>query len=375
MILNISETRTGLSLLRADLEHSKEWGTTGNVFLEGSQLQVLQILQLHYQGSMKMVFLDPLAQDIDQLRRSLELSWNLLADHGAIFIWTSKQSMDGLKNLCDEIFGKKNFLDGAGQFPRNAGATPALPEARFLLSYARTIKNRTAPALSTLGFDMASSARSYLLPTLLEATQLGKDDTLLDLSAGGINTAEALLRMNALDAGSRRFMLVRPAQPLPSASATTGGTVETVAELSRDQLRRTGAALSEYDNGQLTAVGELLDTGFRAYQLPDAASAEATQEDLFIRVLAGRGFSLTERTASRSVNGIEVRAVVSEDGQPRVLAYLDARAQPTLELLEALLAQNPESVIVIAEAFHGDALLEEEFHRLALSRGIEFWTS
>ena len=125
----------------------------------------------------------------------------------------------------------------------------------------------------------------------------------------------------------------------------------------------------------MTAAGELLDTGFRAYQLPDAANEEVMQEDLFIRVLAGRGFSLSERTASRSVNGVEVRAVVSEDGQPRVLAYLDVYTKPTPELIEALLAQNPESVIVIAEVFHGNTFLEEEFQRLALSHGIKLWTS
>ena len=138
-----------------------------------------------------------------------------------------------LKNLCDEIFGKNNFLGGAGQFPRNIGAASAVPDAGSILSYTRSIENCTSLALSTMGFDTAGSARPFLLPSLLEAAQLGKDDALLNITSNGINTVEALMRMDTLNAGSRQFTLVRPAQTRSLESASPGGTIEIVAELTR----------------------------------------------------------------------------------------------------------------------------------------------
>lgn len=36
--------------LRPDKENSKNWDMTKNVFIEGDNLEVLKILQKHYQG-------------------------------------------------------------------------------------------------------------------------------------------------------------------------------------------------------------------------------------------------------------------------------------------------------------------------------------
>lgn len=45
--------------LRPDKENSKDWDTTKNVFIEGDNLEVLKILQKHYYGKIKMIYIDP----------------------------------------------------------------------------------------------------------------------------------------------------------------------------------------------------------------------------------------------------------------------------------------------------------------------------
>ena len=40
-------------------EESVDWDATQNVFIEGDNLEVLKILQKHYYGKIKMIYIDP----------------------------------------------------------------------------------------------------------------------------------------------------------------------------------------------------------------------------------------------------------------------------------------------------------------------------
>ena len=45
--------------LRPVKDQSKDWDTTKNVFIEGDNLEVLKILQKHYHGKIKLIYIDP----------------------------------------------------------------------------------------------------------------------------------------------------------------------------------------------------------------------------------------------------------------------------------------------------------------------------
>ena len=45
--------------LRPDQENSLNWDQTRNVFIEGDNLEVLKILQKHYHGKVKVIYIDP----------------------------------------------------------------------------------------------------------------------------------------------------------------------------------------------------------------------------------------------------------------------------------------------------------------------------
>ncbi|MDK8648978.1 hypothetical protein QP849_00900 [Alloscardovia omnicolens] len=44
--------------LKPDFKNSKNWDTTQNVFIEGDNLEVLKILQKHYYGKIKMIYIE-----------------------------------------------------------------------------------------------------------------------------------------------------------------------------------------------------------------------------------------------------------------------------------------------------------------------------
>lgn len=121
------------------------------------------------------------------------------------------------------------------------------------------------------------------------ATSDDKTAIALDFFAGSGTTAEAVMRLNAEDGGSRRFILVQIPQPIDPkkqkdahafVTETLGKPDATIYEITAERIRRAGAALQ--------ADHPRLDTGFRVYELaedPDALIlqkplAESTQDDL-----------------------------------------------------------------------------------------------
>lgn len=142
------------STLMPDKENSVDWDTTQNVFIEGDNLEVLKILQKHYYGQIKMIYIDPpyntgndfvYADDyadsignyleltgqtdeggklstnsesagrfhsnwLNMMYPRLKLARNLLHEDGVIFISISDKEQAHLKDICDEIYGEHNFI-------------------------------------------------------------------------------------------------------------------------------------------------------------------------------------------------------------------------------------------------------------------------
>lgn len=142
-----------------DKENSKDWDETQNVFIEGDNLEALKILQKHYHGKIKMIYIDPpyntgkdfvypdnyreglqsyleftrqvdeggkkLSTNSDQAGRyhsnwlsmmypRLKLARNLMAPEGLLFISIDEHEIANLLRLVQEVFGEDNVL---GAFP------------------------------------------------------------------------------------------------------------------------------------------------------------------------------------------------------------------------------------------------------------------
>lgn len=139
--------------LKPDVENSKDWDKTKNVFIEGDNLEVLKILQKHYHGKIKMIYIDPpynTGKDFvypDNYKEGLEtyLEWtrqvneegkkvstnsesegryhsnwlnmmyprlklarSLLTQDGVMLISIDDHEEENLKRVCDEVFGEVN---------------------------------------------------------------------------------------------------------------------------------------------------------------------------------------------------------------------------------------------------------------------------
>lgn len=151
--IRAAQTPTTATLM-PDKQNSIDWDTTQNVFIEGDNLEVLKILQKHYYGKIKMIYIDPpyntgndfvysdnytdsIGNYLDSTGQTdeggklstnseadgrfhsnwlnmmyprLKLARNLLHEDGVIFISISDREQAHLKDICDEIYGEHNFL-------------------------------------------------------------------------------------------------------------------------------------------------------------------------------------------------------------------------------------------------------------------------
>ena len=141
--------------LRPCVEESKNWDTTENLYIEGDNLEVLKLLQESYLGKVKMIYIDPpynTGNDFiyaDDFMRSQEeeneqmgmydedenrlfkntdtngrfhsdwcsmiysrlmLARNLLTDDGVILISINEYETSNLSKICEEAFGRENFV-------------------------------------------------------------------------------------------------------------------------------------------------------------------------------------------------------------------------------------------------------------------------
>ena len=141
--------------LRPCRQQSVDFELTRNLFIEGDNLDALKLLQETYLNKVSMIYIDPpyntgkefiysddFSEDVDtyflksnqhddegnrlvvnseangrfhsdwlsMMYSRLRLARNLLSDDGAIFVSIDDNEVAGLRQLCDEVFGRDNFV-------------------------------------------------------------------------------------------------------------------------------------------------------------------------------------------------------------------------------------------------------------------------
>ena len=109
-------------------DESKSYGdqNTGNLLIHGDNLLALKALELEYAGAVKCIYIDPPYNTgsafeyyddnlehsvwLSLMRPRLEILKNLLSDDGSIWISIDDDEGHYLKVLCDEVFGRSNFI-------------------------------------------------------------------------------------------------------------------------------------------------------------------------------------------------------------------------------------------------------------------------
>ncbi|MBN8241332.1 site-specific DNA-methyltransferase [Marinobacter hydrocarbonoclasticus] len=114
-------------LLEADLTNSCGGPDAENMLVQGDNLEALKALLPYYAGQVKCIYIDPPyntrsafehyddnlehAKWLSMMYPRLELLWEFLSpDDGVILISINDDEGHYLKVMCDEIFGRKNFI-------------------------------------------------------------------------------------------------------------------------------------------------------------------------------------------------------------------------------------------------------------------------
>ena len=162
------------------------------------------------------------------------------------------------------------------------------------------------------------------------------DAVVLDFFAGSASTAHAVMQINAEDEGSRRFIVVQLPEKCDDQSDAYKYGFKTIAELTKERLRRAGAKVRT-DNSLFSG-----DTGFRVYKLDHSnirawqASGDLekdlldsvdhivpgrSEQDVLTELLLKLGLDLCVPIERRTIAGKAVHAI----GGGVLLACLDTR--------------------------------------------------
>lgn len=156
--MRIANTPSNMTL-RPDRESSVDFDNTGNLYIEGDNLEVLKLLREDYLGKVKMIYIDPpyntgndfvyeddFSQTAGEFRDKsgmfdedgnmilqnyevnsesngrfhtdwlnmiyprLKVARDLLTEDGVILISIDDNEVENLRKVCDEVFGERNFI-------------------------------------------------------------------------------------------------------------------------------------------------------------------------------------------------------------------------------------------------------------------------
>lgn len=173
-------------------------------------------------------------------------------------------------------------------------------------------QNGTQETKALLEGDFMSYPKAVAL--LREICFLGAPDggVVVDLFAGSGTTAQAVLEVSATDGKQRTFVMVQMDEPLPDGSAGRRAGYTTIADMSRDRIRRAGKKIKDASG---VLAGDR-DFGFRALKVDttnmtdtsqtadalgqgdltrmiDSVKPDRTGEDLLFQVLLDWGLELS----------------------------------------------------------------------------------
>ncbi len=240
-------------VLKAIKEESSHWDSTGNLYIEGDNLDALKILQKSYIDKVKCIYIDPpyntgkdfiykddfsmganrylektgqnLSSDnefdgrfhsnwLTMMYSRLKLARNLLQDDGVIFVSIDNNELYNLQIMMNEIFGESNYVE---TFIWTKTSTPpslsnkSRKTAEYVLCYEKRLSgmkyygtkldNGDAPLLNTgnpvrvLNFPKGTIRFTFLKDGRFSAGQYNRVELLNDFEIKeGTNNEEVFLK-------------------------------------------------------------------------------------------------------------------------------------------------------------------------------------
>ncbi|MEI8229290.1 MAG: site-specific DNA-methyltransferase, partial [Planctomycetota bacterium] len=207
----------------------------------------------------------------------------------------------------------------------------------------------------------------------------GENDLVIDFFAGSGTTGHAVMAQNAVDGGSRRFVLVQlPEEVLEGTDAFEEG-FRNLTEICRERIRRAALQIGE----EFPKV--LFNSGFRSFKLEgsnfavwDANAIEGdetkleqqlfaqvehvlpgrTNQDILFELMLKSRYELTTPVEQVKVGKCEVWKVSGG----KMVAVIDTGL--TVEVIREIVSWEPISVVILDRCFGGDDSLKANARKI-----------
>lgn len=249
------------------------------------------------------------------------------------------------------------------------------------------------------GIAVFETPKPVELITILAQVAL-KDGLVLDFFAGSSATAHAVMQLNKVDGGNRRFICVQMAEPCDSKSEAYKAGYSNIAEISKERIRRASAKLrTEVESERAQKATELTfdnsddpvmpDFGFKVFRLADSnfkqwrdirgseqqqwqqqsidfinpIAENATIDNMMYELLLKNGKSLNST--------IEHPDNIYNINSGELVLLLESVDQETID---HVLTLHPQKVIALDNLFSGNDQLKTNTALQLRDAGIEFKT-
>ena len=289
---------------------------------------------------------------------------------------------------------RKDYLQSEGGEPASTLAKSIWLDKEFNNDYGRkSIKE-------LFGAPVTDFPKSPFLIQRVVSIASGPGDVVLDFFAGSGTTGQAVLAENVSDGGNRRFVLVQLPEPLDPGNKEQKTAAEycdklgrprTIAELTKERLRRAGKKIRE-ENPLFAGdfgfcVFRLASSNIRAWEIDrddlDGALLEniehikpgRSEEDILYEVLLKLGLDLCVPIETRNIAGKSVRSI----GVGTLITCLDEKI--TREEVEPLalgiaewhdeLAPAGDSTVVFRDSAFTDDVAKTNLTAILQQHGLE----
>ncbi|WP_231924877.1 DNA methyltransferase [Gallibacterium genomosp. 1] len=204
---------------------------------------------------------------------------------------------------------------------------------------------------------------------------------ILDFFAGSATTAHAVMQLNAEDDGNRRFICVQLPEKTNEQSEAFKAGFHTIAEISKERIRRAGKQIAEqYPN-------QTIDTGFKAFKLSvshfkqwqtpteqdlekqlqmfiDPVAENTDTQAMMYELLLRLGFSLTAKVRW------ENQVYWVEENHQRVALILN---EVNESIINDVMARQPQKVVMLDRLFNGDDAFKKNTELQMSDANIALW--
>ena len=246
--------------------------------------------------------------------------------------------------------------------------------------------------LGVIGFATPKPTR--LIEKMLRVAT-DKDSIVLDFFSGSATTANAVMRLNADDNGTRKYVLIQLPEICDDKSDAFKAGYQNICEIGKERIRRAGKKLTETDGQMQIGDSEKkpLDVGFRVFKLDSSnlqtwdatpvdelrledllnrmntminrVKADRSDLDMVCEVMLKLGVPLTY-----SVNKVAVNSKVAYTVGDDCLLLVCLAADITPEDVEAMAEYVPAKVIISRDSFANDTAMANAYYILR-DKGID----